>query len=52
MSCEHDINKTEHDVIIDRKKRNLVYPEVIRGVCRKCGQSCSYIKLNGKFLEN
>lgn len=41
--CQHDINKKNNSVILS-KRRMMVAPSAVCGVCLNCGLSLRYIK--------
>jgi len=51
MMCVHDINKNNHDIILDKTIRTMEFPEKTWGVCKYCGNSLVFIKVKDVFLE-
>jgi hypothetical protein len=48
--CNHDINDKNTTIILSKKWCG-VYPQKIKGICRECKQTFTYIKDNGKLKE-
>ena len=40
----------KHEEIIWSKVRTMSYPEVYRGVCKKCGKKCNKIGKDGEII--
>lgn len=41
--CEHDITKQDTSVVVS-KRRCMVAPSTLQGICLNCGKSLTYIK--------
>lgn len=52
MECNHTLDK-DGTLIVDKKRRDMVYPRTIHTVCRCCGLEINFRKMpDGTLIEN
>lgn len=53
MECNHNIMDSEnHTLIVDKKKRMMVYPNTKYCYCKICSESLEFRKIDGVWVEN
>lgn len=51
--CNHNPNDSSTSLLIDSKKwlGVLQSPRQYKGICKKCGQIFTFIKVDGEFIK-
>lgn len=48
--CEHDPNREDNSLVLG-SKRNMVYPEEFVFLCKHCGRTFVFNRIEGKYIK-